>query len=278
MMPELTPETIFSRRWEPASIANTVGQGRGIYLLHGTGEHGKRYDEFATRLTEAGWLVAAHDHVGHGQSSGQRGLLRPANGLAHYAMPQIVRFADEVGAPPILFGHSLGGVLAAELVLKYHVNVSALVLSAPAFRPRISLLNRIKLNLLYGVAPDKVIELPHRPELLTRDECKQQAARQDELIHGFKSARLVRWMFDTGAESIKLASGLSVPALVLIAQQDPVVDPAAIRSWAAAAPPDLVTQYEYAEGLHELFNEMPDVRAQITDDTLAWLAKLAGQF
>lgn len=274
----LESEGIFSRRWEPASTTGTIGQGRGIYLLHGTGEHCARYDELASHLTNDGWVVGAHDHVGHGQSFGQRGLLRPADGLTRYAVPHIQQFAKELGAPPILFGHSLGGLLAAELVLNNRVDVRALILSAPAFRPWISWSNRLKLNVMHALAPDRVMELAYRPELLTRDAEMVQAAKQDELIHGFKSARLVRWLFDTGSESIQQAQALSVPTLVLIAKQDPVVDPAAIREWIVAAPEHLVDTIEYAEGLHELFNETPDVRTQITKDLLQWITGLDNDY
>ncbi len=37
-----------------------------IHILHGMTEDAIRYDEFAEKLVEAGFLVYAHDHRGHG--------------------------------------------------------------------------------------------------------------------------------------------------------------------------------------------------------------------
>ena len=45
-------------------------QPRGfIQLVHGFAEYAARYDEFAGCLAQAGWLVVASDHRGHGPVS-----------------------------------------------------------------------------------------------------------------------------------------------------------------------------------------------------------------
>ncbi len=266
---QLLNDYVHTRRWVPVSGSST--RERGVYLLHGTGEHCGRYDEFATQLTAAGWSVGAHDHPGHGESQGQPGSLLPVGVLAVQAAIQIQRFAAETGAPPIVFGHSLGGLLATELVLCHHLTVAGLVLSAPAFRPWISTPNRIKLKIFNALMPDKVLKLTPHPELLTRDEEKLSASRNDNLIHSFRSARMVNWFFDAGAKSIELAPSLSVPTLVLIAGADPVIDPASIREWTDRAPASLVSSHEYPGAYHEILNEIPLVRDQVIRDTLAWL-------
>uniref|UniRef100_A0A3Q4I6I6 Monoglyceride lipase n=1 Tax=Neolamprologus brichardi TaxID=32507 RepID=A0A3Q4I6I6_NEOBR len=58
---------LFCRYWEP------TGQPRAlVFIAHGAGEHCGPYDEMAQRLKELSLLVFAHDHVGHGQSEGDR--------------------------------------------------------------------------------------------------------------------------------------------------------------------------------------------------------------
>ncbi len=72
---------LFVRDWLPP----TAG-GRGVYLLHGLGEHVGRYDELARWFNARGWWVRGHDHIGHGQSAGRRGVIaRPDQMLEHAA-------------------------------------------------------------------------------------------------------------------------------------------------------------------------------------------------
>ena len=41
-----------------------------VQLIHGMAEHIDRYDDFARFLADAGYLVAGHDHIGHGETAG----------------------------------------------------------------------------------------------------------------------------------------------------------------------------------------------------------------
>lgn len=264
-------DAVFTRRWQPSESYNGTPRPCGMYLLHGTGEHCGRYEELVSNLTNAGWAVAAHDQPGHGRSGGQRGSVIPQGVFQAQAAIQIQQFAIETGAPPIVFGHSLGGVLAAEMVLTHHLPVSGLILSAPALRPWITTKQRIKLNILYALMPDKIVELPGSHQNLTRDAQQIEALSKDEWVHGFKSARLVHWLFDSGATSIELAPNLPVPTLVLIPGDDPVIDPNCMREWVQRAPKGLVSSHEYEGAFHELFNELPNIREKVTNDTLVWL-------
>jgi len=56
--------------WHWPSPDHPVGQ---ILLVHGLGEHARRYDALADVLTDVGWRVSAYDQIGHGQSPGRRG-------------------------------------------------------------------------------------------------------------------------------------------------------------------------------------------------------------
>ncbi|MGC7298937.1 alpha/beta hydrolase, partial [Mycobacteroides abscessus subsp. massiliense] len=57
--------------WTPAGTPRAV-----VVLSHGFGEHACRYDHVARRFNEAGYLVYALDHRGHGRSGGKRVYLR----------------------------------------------------------------------------------------------------------------------------------------------------------------------------------------------------------
>jgi len=132
--------TIHCYRWHP--LREGPQQSRGIYLLHGIGEHAGRYERLANHLTKLGYEVGAHDHPGHGQSTGKRGVLESNTQLERCAAEQFDAFHSETGAVPFLFGHSLGGLVATSMVLSHDVKVAGLLLSAPAYRPIISLKHR----------------------------------------------------------------------------------------------------------------------------------------
>ncbi len=215
-------DLIHTRRWH--APPSRTARHCGVYLLHGLGEHSGRYERLATRLTEHGWSVGAHDHPGHGRSGGVQGLIDPPGTLATQAAIQVQNFASETGARPVLMGHSLGGVLAAELVLTHGLEVSGLVLSAPALKPNLSRWEQAKLQLLERIAPNLRINRPYDTTWLTHDEKEAEAARNDERLHGYVSAGLVKWLIDSGKRSITEAARLDVDTLLLLPESDRVVD------------------------------------------------------
>src|SRR5215207_9213012 len=88
---------------------------RGVVLLvHGLGEHAGRYERLARRLNRWGFAVRGYDQCGHGESSGVRGALPNDTRLIDDLTDVVdsVRMRMPVGLPLILFGHSMGGLVA----------------------------------------------------------------------------------------------------------------------------------------------------------------------
>ena len=87
-----------------------------VCLVHGLGEHSGRYAHVAAALNDAGYALLGFDLRGHGKSGGPRGHTPSYETL----MDDIGRLLAEAGQrypgqPQFLYGHSLGGNLAAEL-------------------------------------------------------------------------------------------------------------------------------------------------------------------
>lgn len=264
--------TIESHRWHPPHDATP--QKRGIYLLHGIGEHAGRYERFATFLTSLGYEVAAHDHPGHGKSSGKRGVIEHDNALVDVAADQFRVFEAETGSTPILFGHSLGGLVATSIVLQKKATVAALMLSAPAYAPFIGPVNKLKLRLLEMVAPRFAQQLPYNAELLTHDPHEQERGRQDPLNHRYKSASVVGWIVRAGSQCIASADTLNVQTLILVPGNDVVVDASQTQVFIDNAPDQLITARHYDNYLHEMLNETPDRREKVHADIEQWLKQL----
>lgn len=263
-------ESLFGRHWSPAQP-----HGGGVYLLHGLGEHCGRYQALATWLAERGWQVRAHDHHGHGRSPGLRGGMPRAGALAEDAADLVGRFASDIGRRPVLLGHSMGGALAAELVVVRRLPVEALVLSSPGLDAGLNPVQRLMLAAMLRIAPGRPIGNGLDPRRISHDPAVVEAYLADPLVHDRICARLVKWLLDAGRGAIAGADTLAVDTLMLVAGDDALVAPAGSRRFADRAPAGRVTLHWY-EGLwHEVFNERAEDRARVLADLDDWLAARA---
>ncbi len=262
--------SLFVRDWRPAQP-----NGRGVYLLHGLGEHCGRYDALARRLCARGWHVRAHDHVGHGRSSGARGVIQRQEQLADHATQLVDAFAAELDRAPVLLGHSMGGALAADVALHRGATISALVLSSPALAPGVNRGRRMLVRLMGRVAPGLAVANGIDPQRLSHDPAMVKAYVDDPLVHRRICARLARWIFDTGAAARRDSAKLTLPTLLLVAGADALVDPNGSRLFAEGAPSSLVTLRWYATLRHEIFNEREPDRTRVLEDLEGWLDSVA---
>ena len=241
--------------------------------MHGIGEHAGRYERLARFLNTQGYTVGAHDHPGHGRSTGDSGVIRSFDELELTAAEQLRNFEEEIGAKAYLFGHSLGGLVASSMILNHQVLTPGLILSAPAFTPIISPWNKTKLSILNRVAPHFSQELPYDVYKLTHDESEQENAVNDPLNHRFKSVKIVMWLIKIGKLTLSRASTLKVPTLMLMAGDDLIVDPQACQQFAAAVKDDLITEHLYSGFHHEILNETPERRDRVLSDIDLWLKR-----
>ena len=232
---------------------------RGVVLLvHGLGEHAGRYDQVADRLNNWGFAVRGYDQYGHGESGGRRGGLPFDNRLLE-DLADIVdgtRARMERTTPLILLGHSLGGLVAARFVSLAMRPVEALVLSSPAFDPRLNTVQKLLLAVLPKIAPNLRVGNGLDASLLSHDPAVVTAYRADRLVHDRICGRLARFIANSGPATQALAPAWTVSTLLLYAGADQLVNPAGSRAFAAAAPKAVVSSRCFEALYHELFNEL----------------------
>ena len=262
--------SLYRRDWAPASTTTLRG---GIYLFHGLGEHVGRYDALAGWLVDRGWRVRGHDHRGHGRSDGARGALHAPDDLLDDGLAMLADFAADLGTPPVLLGHSMGGALAAQAVVAHHAPVRGLVLSSPALDPGMSGGQKTLAKVLNALAPNLGVNNGLDPTFVSRDPQQVQAYRSDPLVHAKITARLITWLIRAGLQAQSAAGTLAIDTLLLVAGADRLVDPAGSRRFADAAPRERLALRWYDGFYHELFNEPVAERAKVLDDLDGWLAR-----
>jgi alpha-beta hydrolase superfamily lysophospholipase len=245
---------------------------RGIVVVvHGLGEHAGRYEPLARRLNEWGFAVRGYDQYGHGESGGVRGTLpsstRFLDDLADIVDSTRMRIDDDT--PLILFGHSMGGLVASCFVAQKRRQVDALVLSSPALDPGLNAVQRVLLGVLPRFVPNLTVGNGLDVDFISHDPAVVAAYKNDPRVHDRVSGRLARFIADAGPWVVSRATRWTVPTLLVYAGADHLVNPAGSRAFAEAAPKNVVTARCFDELFHEVFNEAD---AEPVFDTLRqWL-------
>ena len=105
--------TVHAVKWEPEGPVKGV-----LQLVHGMMEYIERYDEFARYMSARGFVVAGHDHIGHGHTAKDVSEL----GLMHSDDPSGVMVEDIYenysilkkeypDVPYFILGHSMGSYM-----------------------------------------------------------------------------------------------------------------------------------------------------------------------
>lgn len=109
-----------------------------VVLVHGMGEHLRRYDHVAGALTAHGYAVYGHDHRGHGASltdgdepgqlghNGWSALVDDLNVVVAQAK------SDFPGLPVAVLAHSMGSFAAQQFLLDHGTDVDAVALTGTA--------------------------------------------------------------------------------------------------------------------------------------------------
>lgn len=96
-----------------------------VQVIHGFGEHSRRYLHMISAFMDAGYIVAADDHVGHGKTAmvnnvwGDWGDKGPHTMMEdEHTLKGIVceKYPD---LPYFLFGHSMGSFITRDFIAKY---------------------------------------------------------------------------------------------------------------------------------------------------------------
>ncbi|HSW12618.1 MAG TPA: lysophospholipase [Solimonas sp.] len=244
-----------------------------LVIAHGVCEHSGRYRRLAEQLAGRGAAVYALDHRGHGRSGGRRALIDRFDHACSDLDQLVEKARSAQGRRPLfLLGHSLGGALALRYSLKHQNKLAGLALSAPAVT-----LDGVPASLMW-VARTLSVLAPATPLYpidaggISRDAEEVELYARDSLNHRGRIpartvaelARFLDWM-PHALPTLKL------PLLVLHGTADRLAPDAGGRRVHDRAGSRDRSLRLYEGGYHELFNEAPPQRAQVTQDLADWL-------
>jgi alpha-beta hydrolase superfamily lysophospholipase len=236
-----------------------------MLIVHGIGEHSGRYEHVGSYLAARGIDVLAFDNRGFGQSGGKRGHVGRFDEFLD-DVEDLLAERRRLSVPVVLFGHSLGGLIAATYLVGGRPRPDLAVLSSPALQAVVPSWQRATTPVLGRLAPRLFVPSRIDGTLLSRDPAVGERYRRDPLVVGGATAGLARAVFETMDATNAALARLSLPALVVHGEGDDLVPASA--SAALEALPN-VTRRLYPEFRHECFNE-PE-HTEVLADLVTWL-------
>lgn len=211
---------IHYRYWRPQ-----IKTDRAVILLHRGHEHSGRLIEPIEKLAMDDRWVFAWDARGHGLSSGE---FDSFDVLIH-DLEQFVSAISttyKIDRKKIVFvAHSFSAVLLTEWIREYQPDLQGLVLLSPAFRINLFVPFAYEgLAALSQVFPKLKVRSFVRGALLTRDKKSAEDYDRDKTITRSISVKALLELKRRAILSIRAATRITVPALLLLSGNDPIVD------------------------------------------------------
>lgn len=227
-----------------------------IIFVHGLGEHIQRYIYWAERFKNEGIGFAGVDLPGHGRSEGKRGNIKSYKLLGEMIDILISSCKQTFpGVPVYLYGHSLGGGIVLDYLLRRNPMVKGAIVTSPwlrlSFEPsRTKIITASVLkNLLPGLIRPSGLKISH----ISLDDKVVEKYNTDPLVHGKISISLFHGAMAAAKYSLKHASELKVPTLMLHGSDDMITSPEGSREFAEKT--RMAELKIWNGGYHELHNE-----------------------
>lgn len=232
--------------WEPKK--NPVGI---VQLVHGMQEYILRYDELAQFLTEQGYIVVGHDHLGHGDSileekylgyfakeHGDRILIQDV-----HTVYKITR-RNHKALPYFLLGHSMGSFIVRNYMTCYPNSVNGILIMGTGNHPAAvsefgilvcKILKKKKGEFSYSHFLDDQISGRFRRAIRNAQTPQDWISRNKENVDAYRKDSKCMFRFTISAyedllrltrraskRSVMLQMNTKTPVLFLSGKEDPV--------------------------------------------------------
>lgn len=245
-----------------------------VLLVHGMGEYATRYENFVIPYFVKNSIgVLTYDQFGHGKTEGKRGHNPGFEALLDCLQEMLNKLIQIFGnKPTFLYGHSMGGNVVINYVLKRENNLKGVIATSPflklAFEPpswKISL-GKLLQKFTPSVTMNNELEL----EAISRDKKEVEKYRKDLLIHNKISPNYSIVFMETGAWALAHADGLKIPMLLMHGTGDRITSHLASEEFARGAK-EFVSLKLYNGAYHELHNDI--IKNEVLEEMVNWIDK-----
>jgi acylglycerol lipase len=261
---------LFFQEWRPEGELRAV-----VGLVHGLGEHSGRYLHLADYLNNKGYALVAIDLRGHGHSGGRRGHTPSYEALMDDIDVLFMVIAERFPETSIfIYGHSMGGNLVLNYMLRRKPTVKGAVVTGPwlklAFEPPVS--KKILAKGVGAVWPGFTQKNQLDPAQLSHEPHIGATSDKDQLAHNLISARLFIVIHQAGEWALLHATEFLSPLLLMHGSEDMVTSAKASQIFAGKAGDCELIIWD---GLyHELHNE-PEYK-EVFETAVTWMNRIIG--
>ncbi|XP_064606375.1 monoglyceride lipase-like isoform X1 [Liolophura sinensis] len=252
--------------WKPKAL---------VFIAHGVAEHCLWYTKVAEILVNIGCLVFSHDHVGHGQSEGDRVHIETFSTYISDVFQHCDKKRDEYpGLPLFMIGHSMGGAIAVMCGLERAKYFEGIVLIAAAIVASPEALSPFRQYMGKWVARI----CPQFPVMcldnsgVSRDAAAVERYKNDPLVwHGGLKAKWGLCMLDAMNRIQENFEQIEWPVLILHGDTDKIVDVSGATLMNEKIRSKDKTLKVYTGFYHQLHSEPGEDGERVRQDIKEWI-------
>ena len=257
---------LYAKAWLPEEQPKAT-----ICLVHGLGEHINRYNHVAAYFTFRDYAMLGFDNRGFGQSEGKKGhalsVEEYLEGIEYLIAESRKRFPN---TPIFLYGHSMGGNLVLNYLIRKNPDIRGVIASAPFIttdNPPASWLIAIAKfmkNIAPGIRQDNGLNLAD----LSTDPKVIETYKADPLVHPHVTFGGAVTLFAGADYLVAYEGGINVPLLIMHGSADKITSPNGSKRFAKNVKGDITLKI-WDGMFHEIHNE-PDQK-QVFDEMATWM-------
>ena len=289
---------IYAVKWIPEGNPKAI-----LQITHGMAEYAERYDDFASYMTEHGFLVVGDDHLGHGKTAG---VNQSQLGYICKKHSDTVMVRDEhrlkktiqeeyPGLPYFVLGHSMGSFIIRNYIYRYGTGINGAIIMGTGMQPKallrfslgLAAIQRVLLGgdhvagfidkLAFGTYNKRTNKDDTSAGWLTKDKSIQERYINDPhagftfTVNGFETLFKLIWNLHDRKNLEKMPKDL--PILVTSGDEDPVGNYGEAVKQVYESYKELgikdVTLRMYPGCRHEILNETE--KDQVYEDIRTWI-------